>query len=55
MNFATLGLDLFGIALLLLPAIFITFLPMLIMWLTFREGERMWRGVEELIEQRMRG
>jgi hypothetical protein len=55
MNFATLGLDLFGIALLLMPLIILSFLPILLMWQAHIDGERMARAAAELIEKRMRG
>ncbi len=54
MTFATFGLDCFGVALLLMPLVILSLLPMLIMWSAWREGERMWRGAAELIEKRMR-
>lgn len=55
MNFAKIGIDLIGIALLMMPIITIAFCPLLLMWLTMLEREKMARGVAELIEKRMRG
>ena len=54
MNFARVGRDCFAVALLLIPLVILSLLPMLIMWSAWREGERMWRGAAELIEKRMR-
>lgn len=54
-SIAIFGLSCFGVALLLMPLIFIAFLPMLIMWQAHVEGEKMARGAADLIEKRMRG